>query len=85
MIRLSLLPSDAATYWNMADVPATGTVNAPGYVRQSDLSINVPTIDNSKYSYFLQCKFVLDPQAGALDRLGLVGADVVYTITATNG
>ena len=70
----------AETIIELAAVPPTGLSQAPGFARLTDTSIQNPTIDNSKYAYWLQCNI---PQAG--QSLGLYGADVVYTITAANG
>lgn len=84
LTRVGLKPAQAATYWNLAEVPPTGVAAAPGYVRLTDSTISTPTIDNSNFAYWLQCQFNMDPTA-VRDRLGLVGADIVYTISAANG
>jgi hypothetical protein len=70
----------AETIIELAAVPPTGIAQAPGFARLTDTSIQNPTIDNSKYAYWLQCNI---PQAG--QSLGLYGADVIYTISAANG
>jgi hypothetical protein len=64
----------------LAAVPPTGIAEAPGFARLTDTSIQRATIDNSKFSYWLQCNI---PQAG--QSLGLYGANVTYTISNTNG
>ena len=64
----------------LAAVPPTGIAEAPGFARLTDTSIKHATIDNSKFSYWLQCNL---PQAG--QSLGLYGADVIYTISNING
>ena len=70
----------AESFQELAAFPPTGIAQAPGYARLTDTSIQNATIDNSKFSYWLQCNI---GQAG--QSLGLYGADVIYTISNTNG
>jgi hypothetical protein len=81
LYRAGLGDADGAeSVQELAAVPPTGLAEAPGFARLTDTSIQRATIDNSKFSYWLQCNL---GQAG--QTLGLYGADVIYTIRNTNG
>jgi hypothetical protein len=83
MYRSGLSNATAAqSYQELASVPSTGGPQAPGFVRLTDTSIQNATIDNSNFSYWLQCN--LDP-TGDHGGTGIYGADVIYTISNTNG
>jgi hypothetical protein len=69
----------------MAVVPATGMDSAPGTVRLSDTTISHATIDESNYTYWLQCRVDLIVSAIGAPFAGIIGADVTYTISSTNG
>jgi hypothetical protein len=68
------------TVQELAALAPTGIAQAPGFARLTDTTIQNATIDNSKFSYWLQCNL---EQAG--QSLGLYGANVIYTISTTNG
>jgi hypothetical protein len=70
----------AESVLELAAVPPTGIAQAPGFARLTDTTIQNATIDNSRFSYWLQCNI---EQAG--QSLGLYGANVIYTISHTNG
>jgi hypothetical protein len=80
LVRSSLIPSRAT----IAEVLAgpLGTSEEPGDVRLIDDSIAFATINNAKFGYWLQCRIEAAPASG---EIGLYGANVTYTITATNG
>jgi hypothetical protein len=59
---------------SMTDVLTTS--GTPADVRLIDATIEHAVIDNSRYSYFLQC------EVGTDDATGLYGAIVTYTVTA---
>jgi hypothetical protein len=81
MYRAGLSNATAAqSVQELAAFPSTGRAQAPGFVRLTDTSIKNATIDNSNFSYWLQCNLSL-----AADGLGIYGADVIYTISNTNG
>jgi hypothetical protein len=82
LIRSALTVAAAADrrFDKLAVVPQT--IGAPGTVRLTDSSINYATVDNSKYGYWLECALDF---FGTGDGIGLLGADVVYTIGAANG
>lgn len=69
----------AESVQELAALPPTGLAEAPGFARLTDTSIQNATIDNSRFSYWLQCNI---EQAG--QSLGIYGADVIYTISNTN-
>jgi hypothetical protein len=80
LYRSGLAESSSETVQELAAVPATGIAQAPGFARLTDTSIQNATVNNNSFAYWLQCNL---GQAG--QSLGLYGADVFYTITATNG
>jgi hypothetical protein len=80
LYRSGLAASSAETVQELAAFPATGIAQAPGFARLTDTSIQNATVNTNNYAYWLQCNL---GQAG--QSLGLYGADVFYTITATNG
>lgn len=62
MYRSGLGTANAAqSYQELASFPSTGMAQTPGFVRLTDTSIKNATIDNSNFSYWLQCN--LDPAA----------------------
>jgi hypothetical protein len=71
----------------LGTVPATGLDALPGTVRLSDPSISRATIDNAGYSYFLGCQiYAASPDFFATEPHGaIIGADVTYRISSTNG
>jgi hypothetical protein len=70
------------TYQTLASVAPTGLTERPGEVRRSTSAISYATVDDTKYSYWLQCH--LDVRTSSYKH-GIFGADVVYQISATNG
>ena len=83
MYRAGLSSAKAAqSYQQLASFPSTGMAQTPGFVRFTDTSIQNATIDNSNFSYWLQCN--LDP-GGDHGGTGIYGADVIYTISSING
>lgn len=83
LIRVSLVASDHAAFLTMAQVTTPNIADAPGFVRASSTSISGATINNAKYSYYLQCKFNFN--GNIVDTLSLIGADVIYKISPANG
>lgn len=79
LFRSDLTVAGAGTYEALATVPGSGVGDEPNTVRLSTTLIAFPTIDNTKYAYWLQCHIPVD---GAL---GVYGATVTYTITSANG
>jgi hypothetical protein len=70
----------------MADITGTGMAATPGVVRRSDTTISHATIDQTKYAYWLQCQIVWHPSlSSTAANAGIIGADVTYTISSTNG
>jgi hypothetical protein len=86
LVRASLA-SASATPQALGVVSPTGMAAEPGTVRKSDTSISHATIDNSTYSYWLQCQILWDDRliAPGDAYAAIVGADVTYTISSTNG
>jgi hypothetical protein len=84
LVRSGLTTSSATVAQGMAQV--TFDVNGDGTVRSTDSTINNATIDNTKYGYWLDC-IVSTPHEWGVDFAlnGIYGADVIYTITASNG
>jgi hypothetical protein len=83
MYRAGLSTAKAAqSYQELASFPSTGEAQTPGFLRLTDTTIQNATIDNSNFSYWLQCN--LDPD-GAKGSTGIYGADVIYTISNING
>lgn len=80
LYRSGLYARNSETVEALASVPSTGLAEAPGFARLTDTSITNAVVNNNNYAYWLQCNL---GQAG--QSLGLYGADVYYTITATNG
>jgi hypothetical protein len=68
----------------MAQTSGTGVSSKPGAVRQTDSSISRATIDETSYGYWLQCQIYF-PSSTSTDGVGIIGADVTYTISSTNG
>ena len=56
------------------------TAGTPGKLRLGDTSITYARVDNAKYSYWLQCQMT-----DSSIILGIYGASVTYTISATKG
>ena len=90
LARSGLTASDAPSgdAVAMGMVQDTGMSDTPGTVRRSDSTISVATIDESNFTYWLQCRIALAD--GDLDifmakNAGIIGADVTYTISSTNG
>jgi hypothetical protein len=84
LYRMSLAPTYPSPTPNvMAQVDTTGHSEEPGKVRLQDTTINFATVDNSQYSYWLQCQLYGDPRDYA--DVGLYGAEVTFRITAANG
>lgn len=83
LIRVSLVALDHAAVLSMAQVTTPSAAAAPGFVRASTSSVSGATIDNGKYSYYLQCKFTFG--SGTVDSLSLIGGNVIYSISAANG
>ncbi len=73
-LQLSAPPNEEL----MASVNATAF--APGGVRPSDSSINFAAIDASKYAYWLECSIDYNNA-----NVGILGADITFTITAAKG
>lgn len=80
LYRSGLTSLTADSYQELAALPGTGLAQAPGFARLTDTSIKNAAVDTTRFAYWLQCNL---EQAG--QSLGLFGADVVYTISATNG
>jgi hypothetical protein len=80
--RAGLTIATMTSYQTLADVAPTGLTQRPGEVRRSTSTIHFATVDNTKYSYWLQCH--LDVRTSSFNH-GIFGADVVYQISATNG
>jgi hypothetical protein len=80
LYRSGLDSTSFDTIQELAAVPATGIAQAPGFARLTDTTIQNSTIDNTNHSYWLQCNLGQYGQS-----LGIFGASVTYTITATNG
>jgi hypothetical protein len=80
LYRSGLESSTQDIVQEMAAMGPTGISEAGGFARLTDTSIQNATIDNTRFSYWIQCNLT---QAG--QSLGLFGADVIYTISATNG
>ena len=76
-MRYPLAGGATFSFTVLASVPATGVAADPGPVRFATTSISYGRIDMSNYAYFLQCKLGTET--------GIVGADIQYTISATNG
>jgi hypothetical protein len=68
----------------LADAGGTGMEATPGYVRLSDSSIGHATIDHAHYAYYLQCQINFVVGKGD-SRAQIIGADVTYRISSTNG
>ena len=62
-------------------VPELGVAAEPGYRHVSDGTIKNATVDNAQFAYFFQCQM----DGGGYGAIGLIGAGVVYQITAGNG
>jgi hypothetical protein len=77
------LAQSTGGYQVLAQVPATGSLNTPARVRLTDTTISYPTIDNTKFGYWLQCQVTAEPDTDQYT--GIYGADVIYTIDPTRG
>lgn len=84
LYRSGLTPATALTEQLMAQVGATGIAANPGATRPSSSLILHATIDNMKWAYYLQCQINV-PGQDYSNFLGIYGANVVYTISSTNG
>lgn len=78
LVRSGLTIATATSFEQLATVP--DTFGAPGIVRPSDSTIEFGTIDNARFGYWLECVI-----AGDDPSVGIYGADVIYTISSTNG
>jgi hypothetical protein len=68
-------------------ITGTGMSSVPGILRQGTTAISFKTVDNGAFAYSLQCQIVFHDTlfeiAGAY--AGIIGADVTYKISSTNG
>ena len=78
LVRAGLTTSNVQNAWVMASVPPSQNV---GVSRLTDTTINLATIDNMNYAYYLQCQLRGEPT----QQEGIYGADITYKITAANG
>jgi len=71
----------------MGVIENTGLAAAPGIVRRSDSSISYATIDQTAYAYWLQCQIHFGAGLGGLGGPygAIIGAEVTYRISSTNG
>jgi len=71
----------------MGVIENTGLAAAPGIVRRSDSSISSATIDQTAYAYWLQCQIHFGAGLGELGGPygAIIGAEVTYRISSTNG
>src|SRR4029079_3664876 len=71
----------------MAVMQSTGVAAHPGIIRLSDASIAFATVDNANFGYSLQCQIYFDPSVIAVGGAytGIIGASVIYTISAAAG
>jgi hypothetical protein len=74
--RLGLL-STSVVRQTMASIPSSAGLNGVG--RLTDSTIANATVDDGHFAYWLECS--LNPDSA----LGIFGADVVFTISATKG
>lgn len=79
LVRSGLTTATATSFQGLATVPAT-TDEGSEIVRLTDSSIKFDAIDNAKFGYWLECVI-----AGSNAYVGIYGADVIYTISSTNG
>lgn len=80
LYRSGLSSASSEVVQALAQLPATGIAQAPGFARLTATSITHATVNTSSFAYWLQCNL---EQAG--QSLGLYGADVIYTISTANG
>ena len=87
LVRTDLRVASAGQYQTLADLPET-PLDASGtdVNRLVDAKIDHATIDNTRFAYWLQCQLNgAGDLGGGPERIGLVGADVIYQISAANG
>ena len=78
--RSGLAASTASTVEQIALVPDSDSHAAGGVARLSSSSISHATVDNTNHAYWLQCQLTDNTHW-----LGIYGADVIFTISSTNG
>lgn len=83
--RSSLVAASAATVQDLARVTTPYSDGVATVFRVTDTSITNATVDNAKYGYWLECELRLLTQFGIGQGIGIYGADVIYTISATKG
>jgi hypothetical protein len=81
LVRSGLSPTTATVEQDMAHVPPTGS--SPGIVRLADTSISRASVDNGKWAYHLRC--IVRPPLNGQHRVGIIGADVTYSIDSADG
>lgn len=70
----------------MAVVEPTGMSATPGTVRRSTSAISNATIDDASFAYWLQCQIIFGSGlTNTAGHNGIIGADVTYRISSTNG
>jgi hypothetical protein len=67
----------------MANAGGTDMAGRPGVVRLNTSTIHRATIDHASYGYYLQCQINFQP--GFAAETQIIGADVTYRISSTNG
>ncbi len=90
LFRTGLTPSTAGTVQELALVSPTGLAATPGTVRKTDSSIKHAIVDNTSWAYELQCQidYLFNPDLpppSSSKTSGIFGADVIYSISSTNG
>jgi hypothetical protein len=85
LVRIDLAAGSAGAHRVLGEVPDTGSAAAPGTIRRTDNSISYATVDNTRYSYYLQCQLTADGSPLEDVDLGLYGATVIYRISSSNG
>lgn len=85
-MRIPLTTTGEARAVGMA-TSGTGMANEPGILRASTTAITFATVDNGLFAYTLQCHIVFGYQLVEIGGgyAGIIGADVTYRISSTNG
>jgi hypothetical protein len=86
LYRSSLLASSAGFTQAVGVVAGTTDAGTPGTVRRSTTTINNGQVQNANFAYLMRCQ--VDPAAlpiSGLPTIGIFGADVGFTITASMG
>ena len=79
-MRKLITTTTALTEQTMASVAKTDLYGYPGTVRPADNTISYATVDLNKFAYWMECW-----QTAGSPFLGILGADLTFTITAAKG